>query len=150
MKYYKYVFLIIAIFLIYNQVFAKNDSDFEQNFNNNKSFRDSQANASLLSGNEIDLLVGTPEGIAEPLDSRRNTITKDNQIDYSKFLDDDALSEESKTDFKWEDAEDSSISDKQVENQLMDLLAETEELEKTDEIFYYYEENETASDSEKI
>ena len=47
-----------------------------------------------LSGTEIDLLVGTPEGIAEPLDSRRNGISKDNQVDYSGFLDENALSDE--------------------------------------------------------
>ena len=104
----------------------------------------------LLSGNEIDLLVGTPEGISEPLDSRRNTITKDNQVDYSKFFDDNALSESTESDFEWKDAEESVPNENQVESQLMDLLAETEELEKTDEIYYYDEENETATDTEKI
>ena len=38
----------------------------------------------LLSGNEIDLLVGTPEGISEPLDSRRNTITKKTKRKWRK------------------------------------------------------------------
>ena len=104
----------------------------------------------LLSGNEIDLLVGTPEGISEPLDSRRNTITKDNQVDYSKFFDDNALSESTESDFEWKDAEESVPNENQVESQLMDLLAETEELEKTDEIYYYDEETETATDTEKI
>lgn len=89
-----------------------------------------------LSGTEIDLLVGTPEGIAEPLDSRRNVISKDNQVDYSGFLDENALSDEMVASMSWEDAEDSEIDESKVENQLMDLLAETEELEKTDEIYY--------------
>lgn len=89
-----------------------------------------------LSGTEIDLLVGTPEGIAEPLDSRRNGISKDNQVDYSGFLDENALSDEMVASMSWEDAEDSEIDESKVENQLMDLLAETEELEKTDEIYY--------------
>ena len=113
-------------------------------------YKDDNKEPNLLSGKEIDLLVGTPEGISEPLDSRRNTITKDNQVDYSKFFDDNALSESTESDFEWKDAEESVPNENQVENQLMDLLAETEELEKTDEIYYYEEENETATDSEKI
>ena len=113
-------------------------------------YREDTKGSNLLSNREIDLLVGTPEGIAEPLDSRRNTITKDNQVDYSKFLDDNALSDESDTNIEWKDAEESVPNENQVENQLMDLLAETEELEKTDEIYYYDEETETATDSKKI
>ena len=112
--------------------------------------REDNKEAKILSSSEIDLLVGTPEGIAEPLDPRRNTITKDNQVDYSSFLDDNALSNTQDTDFEWKDAEDSVPNENQVENQLMDLLAETEELEKTDEIYYYDEETETATDTEKI
>ena len=112
--------------------------------------KEAKKETNLLSSSEIDLLVGTPEGISEPLDSRRNSITKDNQVDYSKFLDDNALSNTQETDFEWKDAEDSAPNENQVENQLMDLLAETEELEKTDEIYYYDEENETATDTEKI
>lgn len=100
-----------------------------------------------LSSTEIDLLVGTPEGVSEPLDSRRNTISKENQIDYTNFLDDNALTEETKSDLIWEDAEENAPSENQVENQLMDLLAETEELEKTDQILYYneYEEEQGSS-----
>lgn len=106
----------------------------------------------LLSGTEIDLLVGTPQGISEPLDFRRNNITKDNQIDYSGFLDENGLTEDLTADIPWEDAEDSAPSENQVESQLMDLLAETEELEKTDSIYYYDEDKdeETASESRKI
>ena len=104
----------------------------------------------ILSVNEIDLLVGTPEGIAEPLDARRNKITKDNQIDYSGFLDENALSENENLTFNWEDAEDTIPNEKQVESQLMDLLAETEELEKIDEIYYGDEDEDIASDTEKI
>ncbi len=104
----------------------------------------------ILSGNEIDLLVGTPEGIAEPLDARRNKITKDNQIDYSGFLDENALSDNENLTFNWEDAEDMDPNEKQVESQLMDLLAETEELEKIDEIYYGDEDEEIASDTEKL
>ncbi|MBR4328642.1 MAG: hypothetical protein IKP71_02220 [Candidatus Riflebacteria bacterium] len=136
---YRVILSIISLFIVlsfYNYCFADYKTD-------NKDSK-------LLSGSEIDLLVGTPEGISEPLDSRRNNITKDNQVDYSKFLDENALSEESETNFDWKDAEETVPNENQVENQLMDLLAETEELEKTDEIYYYDEENETATDTEKL
>lgn len=128
-----FIFIVAVIVLICGQVMAANNSP--QN---------------LLSNNEIDLLVGTPEGVSEPLDSRRNTITKDNQIDYSKFLDENALTDESNTDLSWEDAEDAVPNEAQVENQLMDLLAETEELEKTDEIYYNDEADEVASDTNSL
>ena len=104
-----------------------------------------------LSNSEIDLLVGTPEGISEPLDSRRNSISRDNQIDYSSFLDENALIDNSQADLTWEDAEDNPPNENQVENQLLDLLAETEELEKTDEILYHKEyEEEQASYTQQL
>ncbi len=133
--------IILSMFSLYivlsfcNYCFADNETD--------------SKDSKLLSGSEIDLLVGTPEGISEPLDSRRNNITNDNQVDYSKFLDENALPEEPETNLDWKDAEETVPNENQVENQLMDLLAETEELEKTDEIYYYDEENETATDTKK-
>ena len=146
MKFLKYIIAVITIFFIYSQCSANNrdltDEIFSTDINTEK-------NQNILSVKEIDLLVGTPEGVAEPLDSRRNTITKENQVDYSSFLTDDALPEDSKLDIEWKDAEDTTPNENQVENQLMDLLAETEEIEKTDEI-YYYEENELATDSNNI
>lgn len=146
MKFLKYIIAVITIFFIYSQCSANNrdltDEIFSTDINTEK-------NQNVLSVKEIDLLVGTPEGVAEPLDSRRNTITKENQVDYSSFLTDDALPEDSKLDIEWKDAEDTTPNENQVENQLMDLLAETEEIEKTDEI-YYYEENELATDSNNI
>lgn len=148
MKYLKYVFILVALFLIYSQCSASS----KYSTNNKKNFNSDEQNTSkqnILSINEIDLLVGTPEGVSEPLDYRRNTITKDNQVDYSCFLDENGLTEDSETDIKWEDAEDCIPNENQVENQLMDLLAETEELEKTDDILYNDEE-ENASDSEEI
>ncbi|MBQ3644806.1 MAG: hypothetical protein II961_09435 [Candidatus Riflebacteria bacterium] len=146
MKYLKYIIAAITIFFIYSQCSAHNQ-DFTDELYSTDNNTDKKQN--ILSVKEIDLLVGTPEGVAEPLDSRRNTITKDNQIDYSSFLTDDALPENSKLEIEWKDAEDSNPNENQVENQLMDLLAETEEIEKADEI-YYYEENELATDSNNI
>jgi hypothetical protein len=134
---YKIILSLLSIFIVF--AFCEYCSADNQKFKQN-----------ILSGNEIDLLVGTPEGISEPLDSRRNTITKDNQVDYSKFLDDNALSNDTDVNLIWKDAEEQAPNENQVENQLMDLLAETEELEKIDEIYYKDDDNETASDSNKI
>ncbi|MBP5467915.1 MAG: hypothetical protein J6Z11_01570 [Candidatus Riflebacteria bacterium] len=135
MKYIKYFIILAVVFLIYNRCSADNSR---------------YGNKKVLSNNEIDLLVGTPEGISEPLDVRRNKITKDNQVDYSSFLDENALSDNENLNFNWEDAEDSTPNENQVETQLMDLLAETEELEKIDEIFYHDDEDENASETENI
>ena len=134
---YKYLYLVSALFIVLslcNYCFAER--------------RDDNKKANLLSVNEIDLLVGTPEGVAEPLDSRRNKITKDNKIDYSCYLDENALTDDTSLDLSWEDAEDSSVNENQVEDQLMDLLAETEELEKIDEIYYNEDEIELATCTE--
>ncbi len=146
MKFLKYIIAVLTIFFIYSQCSANNQDLTDEIFSTDIN---TEKNQNILSVKEIDLLVGTPEGVAEPLDSRRNTITKENQIDYSCFLTDNALPEDSKLEIEWEDAEDSNPNENQVENQLMDLLAETEEIEKTDEI-YYYEENELATDSNNI
>ena len=137
----KYKIILSLLFLFIVLTFSNNCFADKKNDNNNTN---------LLSVKEIDLLVGTPEGIAEPLDHRRNTITKENQVDYSSFLDDNALPDNSETNIEWKDAEENVPNENQVENQLMDLLAETEEIEKTDEIYYYDEENETATDTDKI
>lgn len=134
---YKYLYLVLALFIVLslcNYCFAER--------------RDDNKKANLLSVNEIDLLVGTPEGVAEPLDSRRNKITKDNKIDYSCYLDENALTDDTSLDLSWEDAEDSSVNENQVEDQLMNLLAETEELEKIDEIYYNDDEIELATYTE--
>ena len=134
---YKYLYLVLALFIVLslcNYCFAER--------------RDDNKKANLLSVNEIDLLVGTPEGVAEPLDSRRNKFTKDNKIDYSCYLDENALTDDTSLDLSWEDAEDSSVNENQVEDQLMNLLAETEELEKIDEIYYNDDEIELATYTE--
>ena len=40
----------------------------------------------LLSGNDIDLLVGTPTGVTEPLDPKRTVIAPQDKLDFSGFL----------------------------------------------------------------
>ena len=137
MKYYRFIF-VLAIFLsltIYNYCFADK--------------KDESQKVNLLSSNEIDLLVGTPEGVGEPLDYRRNKITKENQVDYSSFFDDDAL-ENTNVNIEWEDAEDVEPNEYQVENQYSELYDETEELENLNEIYYNDEEYETASDTKEV
>lgn len=86
----------------------------------------------LLSGNDIDLLVGAPVGIAEPLDQRRTRHDPINKQDFSEFLEDDLSGDLSFNELDWSDAEDAQVSDDQAESQLLDLLSETEELEKSD------------------
>ena len=135
---YKFIFLALAILVVMsfcNYCFADYDED--------------KRNVKLLSSNEIDLLVGTPDGVGEPLDYRRNKITKENQVDYSSFFDDDAL-ENTNVNIEWEDAEEKEPNEYQVENQFSELFDETEELENLNEIYYNDEEYETASDTKEI
>ena len=84
------------------------------------------------------------------MDSRRNTLPKEDQIDFSNYLDENALNDDTEIDLEWKDAEDCYINEEQIENQLIDLLAETEELEKIDEIYYNVRNLETASKTENI
>jgi len=84
----------------------------------------------LLSGNEIDLLVGAPTGVAEPLDTRRTRVDESVNHDLSNLLDDDFASENNFVALDWSDAEDASPDPGQTESQFLDLLAETGELEE--------------------
>ncbi len=86
----------------------------------------------LLSGNEIDLLVGAPVGIVEPLDQRRTRHSTDKQHDFSNLLEDDLSADVAFSEMAGSDAEDSQITQDQAESQLLDLLSETEELEQSE------------------
>ena len=86
----------------------------------------------LLSGNDIDLLVGTPVGIVEPLDQRRTKYVASNNQDFSGFLEDDLQSDISFAELDWSDAEDRQPSEDETESQMLDLLSETDELENSD------------------
>ena len=88
----------------------------------------------LLSGNEIDLLVGAPTGVAEPLDTRRTRVDESVNHDLSNLLEDDFASESGFVGLDWSDAEDASPDPGQTESQLLDLLAETGEIEELGEI----------------
>lgn len=86
----------------------------------------------LLSGNEIDLLVGAPTGIAEPLDQRRTRHAPGSGPDFSGLLEDDLNADITFAELDWSDAEDGQVNEDQAESQLLDLISETEELEKSD------------------
>ena len=85
-----------------------------------------------LSGNEIDLLVGAPAGVDEPLDARRTRVDESIRHDFSNLLEEDFNSETELSDIDWSDAEDTNIDPDQAESILIDLLAETGELENFD------------------
>jgi hypothetical protein len=86
----------------------------------------------LLNGNDIDLLVGAPTGIAEPLDPRRTRIKEEKQYDYSTLLDEDFLSDARFEDLGWADAEEQPADEDMTESQYLDLMSETDELEGSD------------------
>ncbi len=87
----------------------------------------------LLQGNEIDLLVGAPTGVVEPLDTRRTRMPEEKKVDYSGFLEEDFQSDASLADIGWIDAEDQPVDEGMTEEQYLDLVNETEEIEKTEE-----------------
>lgn len=86
----------------------------------------------LLNGNDIDLLVGTPTGVFEPLDAKRTPIPEANRFDYSGFLEDDFQADDGFANLDWSDAEEQPAGEEQTESQLLDLLSETEEIEQSE------------------
>jgi len=87
----------------------------------------------LLQGNEIDLLVGAPAGVVEPLDTRRTKLSEEKKVDYSGFLEEDFQSDATLADLGWIDAEEHPVDEGMTEEQYLDLVNETEEIEKTEE-----------------
>ena len=83
----------------------------------------------LLDGSDIDLLVGAPAGVSEPLDTRRTRVTPGNLYDYSGLLDEDFQSEASFADLDWSDAEEQPVDEEKAEAQFLDLVNEADELE---------------------
>ncbi len=86
----------------------------------------------LLNGNEIDLLVGAPTGIVEPLDSRRTRLEEEKQYDYSTLLEEDFLSDARFEDLGWNDAEEQPADDDLTEAQFLDLISETDDFEESE------------------
>lgn len=83
-----------------------------------------------LTGTSIDLLVGTPEGIDEPLDERRSRPEPVYDHDFSEFLNYDITSEEnSEPDLSWCESEENEITLEENHEEINDLLTEIEDLE---------------------
>jgi hypothetical protein len=92
-----------------------------------------------LDANAIDLLVGTPRGIVEPLDQRRKPEKTPTKIDFSEFLQVDNPGSSSFPEIEWQDAEGfgetNNSTDSEATNQaeILDLIADIEELEEYDD-----------------
>lgn len=88
----------------------------------------------FLSDGDIDLLVGVPKGFKEPLDSRRSKIASDTDKELFNLLDEDFYINDSKTMPNWQDAEDEKPNAAEIENEYLDLLANSQ-IETTAENF---------------
>lgn len=83
-----------------------------------------------LSGAAIDLLVGTPDGVIEPLDQRRTKPAKEEKHDFSEYLGYDEEVENSiSPEISWEDAEEEKLPTDSEESTYLDLISEVDELE---------------------
>lgn len=106
----------------------------------------------FLSGDDVDLLVGTPTGISEPLDTRRTVLAEEDRIDYSNMLEEDFSDCSGFAIQSWHDAEDIMPDESMTESQYLDLVSETNELEElSDEsnaVAEYFEENASESSYE--
>jgi hypothetical protein len=103
----------------------------------------------FLSGEDVDLLVGTPAGVSEPLDSRRTILAEEDRIDYSNMLEEDFSDCSGFAIQEWHDAEEIMPDETLTESQYLDLVSETNELEElsneSNAVAEYFEEN--ASDT---
>ena len=80
----------------------------------------------FLSDNDIDLLVGVPNGMNEPLDYRRSrNIIQEVPQDTSNLLDEDFYINDSSVMPDWEDADEKLPDESEVEDEYNDLLLET-------------------------
>ncbi len=99
----------------------------------------------FLTTNELDLLMGTPTGVAEPLDGRRTVLTEDNKIDYSTMLDDDFIIRDGLTEVDWQEASELSFTESEIETEYLNLISETSELEdiskESEFLANYFEKN---------
>lgn len=96
-----------------------------------------------LDGTAIDLLVGAPGGVVEPLDERRTRPLQQTELDFSKFLDYDTSFEEADTnEITWQDGEEPQFAPEDENENFIDLIAEIEDYENQQ-----YEGNETEIDS---
>lgn len=97
----------------------------------------------LLNGNAIDLLVGTPTGVDEPLDKRRDQIKKVS-IDTDKYLSEwEQIQDQGN--LEWENAEenDTTVSESKIESEYLDLIADisSTDCEKTTNASQTFKQN---------
>lgn len=93
-------------------------------------FQKESERSTELDGAAIDLLVGTPAGVVEPLDERRSRPDTSQNFDFSEFLNYDSDSEEnSEADLSWQDAEETQFSGENEDSSINDLLTEIEDFE---------------------
>lgn len=84
--------------------------------------------APVLDNMAIDLLVGTPRGIKEPLDERRNNKNeKKPNADFIQYLDSDLPETADSIDVSWQDAEEeNNFNNDLASSTYLDLMAEIE------------------------
>ncbi len=86
----------------------------------------------FLSDNDIDLLVGVPRGVREPLDSRRTKLETPKTNEFSNLLDEDYYINDSITMPDWQDADEKSPKKEEIESEYLDLVSETQTLDSSD------------------
>ncbi len=102
---------------------------------------------SNLDGSAIDLLVGTPDGVEEPLDERRTRPEPIIDHDFSEFLSyDPTFEENTSADLSWQDAEETSGEDDAETGSVKDLIDEIEDFEAQAENDSQAEFNDNISD----
>lgn len=102
---------------------------------------------SELDGTAIDLLVGTPTGVNEPLDERRTRPEANVDHDLSEFLNyDPTFEENTEADFSWQDAEENNREFDAETGSIKDLIDEVEDFEAQTDSDSQVEFNDNISD----
>lgn len=102
---------------------------------------------SELDGTAIDLLVGTPSGVKEPLDARRTKPEPNIDNDLSEFLNyDPTFEENTEADLSWQDAEETNREIDDEAGSIKDLIDEIEDFEAQTDNDSQVEFNDNISD----
>ncbi len=102
---------------------------------------------SELDGTAIDLLVGTPAGVTEPLDERRTKPEANVDHDFSEFLNyDPTFEENTEADLSWQDAEETNREFDGETGSIKDLINEIEDFEAQTDSDSQVEFNDNISD----
>jgi hypothetical protein len=101
-----------------------------------------------LDGSAIDLLVGAPEGVVEPLDERRTRVEEDEAVDFSSFLSLDSEFETANSEYIiWQDAEEDLPSKDEQTTTYLDLISEVEDMDDENFTDFEIESDSNISDS---